>query len=227
MSSPLHGWLKTTCLVERGKSPSAKNHFQRMSCSFWCIICQPNFLVYFPISFGTHHTPNPAQPVEHWIAVPRTFHSITDTFRCGAYHSLLSSACSPSRSWHPYHTQLSLSHWGFLFRIAGYGRGKKKKEREKKFSVLWRLCHFISKHWQFTLESPRRKIKPCSPTFQKSSRTRKPNNPSFPPTAGPVAQVTKPDLALLQARPADVARTSPHCRNDLRQICSQPKRFQQ
>lgn len=143
MSSPLHGWLKTTCLVERGQSPGAKNHFQRMSCSFWCIICQPNFLVYFPISFGTHHTPNPAQPVEHWIAVPRTFHSITDTFRCGAYHSLLSSACSPSRSWHPYHTQLSLSHWGFLFRIAGYGRGKKKKEGEKILCLMKTLSLYL------------------------------------------------------------------------------------
>lgn len=113
----------------------------------------------------------------------------------------------------PHRTQLSLSHLDFLFWIAGYGREEEK--REKKFSVLWRLCLFISKHWQFTLESPRRKIKPCSPTFQKSSRSS--NNPSFAQ-----AGLTKSDLAW----PADVARTSAHCRNGLRQICSQPKPFQ-
>lgn len=73
--------------------------------------------------------------MKYLIAVPCvTLHNITHTFTCGAPHSLLSSACSPGRSWYPYHTQLLQSHLDFLLRMAAYSReGGEKKEEKKDF----------------------------------------------------------------------------------------------
>lgn len=102
--------------------------------------------------------------MKYLIAVPCvTLHNTTHTFTCGAAHSLLSSACSPGRSWYPYHTQLLQSHLDFLLRTVAYSGGGR-------FSISWRVCHFIPNHWKFTLENPNRKIKPCSPPHFRNPR---------------------------------------------------------
>lgn len=213
------GMMKRTCLVERGQSWSAKSHFQRMPCSFRCLIFHQNLLVYFPSSFGIHHSPNPTEPnriVGNCAMYELPQHYWHFQVWCFPTASSL-SAYSPGRSWCPYHIQLSLSQLDFLLRITGYDRGE-KKEKEKKLShedsaILSQTIE------QFTLESPKRKMKPWSPTFQKSSATSKASNPSFPWTAAPVAQLTKPDCLL--------ASTATDCKNVHRQVHSSSKYFQQ
>lgn len=84
--------------------------------------------------------------MKYLIAVPCvTLHNTTHTFTCGAAHSLLSSACSPGRSWYPYHTQLLQSHLDFLLRTVAYSGGGDFLSREESATLSQTIENLLLK----------------------------------------------------------------------------------
>lgn len=50
---------------------------------------------------------------------------------------------------------------------------------KKKISVLWRLCHFISKHWQLLLKAQGERLNPVPPHFRNPRGQASPTTPPF------------------------------------------------
>lgn len=66
-------------------------------------------------------------------------HNITHTFRCGASHNPLTPACSPGRSWYPYHAQLWQSRLDSSLEDGGLGQrgGKRRRKGKKKKNTIF------------------------------------------------------------------------------------------
>lgn len=169
---------------------------------------QQNILVYIPISFGMHHPPSSANGIlDPWLD-PCTFHNIADTFCCGAYHSLL-----PKEEFIPLsHTALTVPP-RFSLQDRRLWQGGKKNFKNK-ISLSYEDSVTLSQGTaNLLLKAQGERLNPVPPHFR---------NPrgQVSPTTPPFHRLTKPDLALLQALAADVARTLPPYRNDPGQICS-------